>query len=79
MTREQWEKISRRVKTDLKSFARRKSGTGSLEENLEEITRERYDYSIYPEQMPAYQVVFAFLEEDGNRASAPPWSMKVVL
>lgn len=44
MTREQWEKISRRVKTDLKSFARRKSGTGSLEKNLEEATRERYDY-----------------------------------
>lgn len=44
MTRGQWEKISRRVKTDLKSFARRKSGTGSLEKNLEEVTRERYDY-----------------------------------
>lgn len=237
MTREQWEKISRRVKTDLKSFARRKSGTGSLEKNLEEVTRERYDYGailrrfavsweemavseeefdyvyytyglscygnlpliepleyresrkvkefviaidtsascngkaveaflrktysilrdtenfftkinvhiiqcdsqvrqdtritceedledflrtgklagggatdfrpvfayveqlrergefenlkgliyftdgygIYPEQMPAYQVIFAFLEEDGNRAPVPPWSMKVVL
>ena len=45
MTQEQWEKISRRVKTDLKAFARRKSGTGSLEKNLEEVTRERYDYA----------------------------------
>ena len=43
MTREQWEKISRRIKTDLKSFADRKSGTGSLEQNLGEGSRERYD------------------------------------
>ena len=45
MTREQWKKISRLAKTELKSFARRKSGTVSLEKNLEEATKERYDYS----------------------------------
>lgn len=45
MTQERWEKISRRVKTDLKAFARHKSGAGSLEKNLEEVTRERYDYA----------------------------------
>lgn len=41
---EQWQKVSRRVKTDLKAFTRRRSGTASLEKNLEEVTRERYDY-----------------------------------
>lgn len=45
ITREQWKKISRLAKTELKSFARRKSGTVSLEKNLEEATKERYDYS----------------------------------
>lgn len=45
MTQEQWKKISRLAKTELKSFARRKSGTVSLEKNLEEATKERYDYS----------------------------------
>lgn len=44
MTQKQWEKIGRLAKTELKAFARRKSGTGSLEKNLEEATKERYDY-----------------------------------
>lgn len=44
MTQEQWKKISRLAKAELKSFARRKSGTVSLEKNLEEATKERYDY-----------------------------------
>ena len=29
--------------------------------------------------MPHYDVIFAFLDEDENRAPVPPWSMKVVL
>lgn len=45
ITREQWKKISERVKTDLKSFTKAKSGAESLEKNLEETTRDRYDYS----------------------------------
>jgi len=45
ITREQWKKISERVRADLKSFTRAKSGAESLEKNLEETTRERYDYS----------------------------------
>lgn len=45
MSREQWKKISERVKADLKSFTKAKSRDGSLEKNLEETTRERYDYS----------------------------------
>lgn len=40
----QWDKISRQVKTNLKAFANRRSGTGSLVKNLEETTKERYDY-----------------------------------
>lgn len=36
-------------------------------------------YGIYPERMPDYDVIFAFLEEDEFRAPVPPWSMKVVL
>ncbi|MCM1411473.1 MAG: VWA-like domain-containing protein [Lachnospiraceae bacterium] len=45
ITEEQWKKISQRVKADLKSFTRKKSGAESLEKNLEETTRDRYDYS----------------------------------
>lgn len=36
-------------------------------------------YGIYPERMPAYKVIFAFLDEDDNRGPVPPWSMKVIL
>ncbi len=36
-------------------------------------------YGIYPEKMPDYDVIFAFLEEDENRGAVPPWSMKVIL
>ena len=45
ITEEQWKKISERVKADLKSFTKNKSGGESLEKNLEETTRDRYDYS----------------------------------
>lgn len=44
ITQEQWKKISERIKADLKSFTRNKSGTETLEKNLEETTRDRYDY-----------------------------------
>lgn len=45
ITLEQWKKISERIKADLKSFTRAKSGAEILEKNLEETTRDRYDYS----------------------------------
>lgn len=45
VTREQWKKISERIKADLKSFSRAKAGAESLTKNLEEATRDRYDYS----------------------------------
>lgn len=44
-TQEQWKKISERIQADLKSFHQRKSGSEALEKNLEEITRDRYDYN----------------------------------
>ena len=45
VTQEQWKKISERIKADLKSFTRNKKGAESLTKNLEEATRDRYDYS----------------------------------
>lgn len=44
ITQEQWKKISERVKADLKSFTKGKPGAETLEKNLEEATRDRYDY-----------------------------------
>lgn len=44
VTHEQWKKISERIRADLKSFAGNKSGTEALEKNLEEVTKDRYDY-----------------------------------
>ncbi len=40
-----WKKISERIKADLKSFSARRPGSESLEKNLEETTRDRYDYA----------------------------------
>lgn len=45
ITQEEWKKISERVKADLKTFSKAKKGAETLEKNLEETTRERYDYS----------------------------------
>lgn len=44
VTQQQWKKISERVKADLKSFTNAKTGAETLEKNLEEATRDRYDY-----------------------------------
>lgn len=45
VTEEMWKKISERVKTDLKSFSKGKTESESLEKNLSEATRDRYDYA----------------------------------
>ena len=45
VTMEQWKKISQRVKTDLKTFSKGKNNAESLEENLAEANREKYDYA----------------------------------
>ncbi len=41
---EEWRKISERIKADLKSFSKDKNTAESMEQNLKEATRERYDY-----------------------------------
>lgn len=41
---EQFKRISERVKADLKSFSRDKTGSESLDANLGEATKDRYDY-----------------------------------
>ena len=48
-------------------------------ENLKGLIYFTDGYGIYPERMPDYDVIFAFLDEDENRAPVPPWSLKVVL
>lgn len=45
ISQEQWKKISERIKADLKSFSKGKANSESLEKNLEEATKDRYDYS----------------------------------
>lgn len=48
-------------------------------ENLKGLIYFTDGYGIYPEKMPGYDVIFAFLDEDENRAPVPVWSMKVIL
>ncbi len=45
VTEEQWKKISERIKADLKSFSKDKNNSESLEKNLAEATKDRYDYA----------------------------------
>lgn len=45
ITQDMWKKISERVKADLKSFSKGKTNSESLEKNLAEATRDRYDYA----------------------------------
>lgn len=44
---EEWRKVSERIKADLKSFSRDKNHSRSMEENLKEATREKYDYADF--------------------------------
>lgn len=44
ITQEQWKKISERIKADVKSFSKDKNSSESLEKNLAEATRDKYDY-----------------------------------
>lgn len=48
-------------------------------ENLKGLIYFTDGYGIYPQRMPGYDVIFAFLEEDEARQPVPPWSMKVVI
>lgn len=42
-----WKKISERIKADLKSFSKGKTGGEALMENLSEAMREKYDYGAF--------------------------------
>jgi len=46
-SQEEWRKIAESIKADLKSFSKDKSGTDSLEENLNIATREKYNYTDF--------------------------------
>lgn len=48
-------------------------------ENLKGLIYFTDGYGVYPERMPDFDVIFAFLDEDELRAPVPPWSMKVIL
>lgn len=48
-------------------------------ENLKGLIYFTDGYGVYPERMPAYDVIFAFLYEDENRMPVPPWAISVVL
>lgn len=45
VTKEQWKKISERIKADLKAFSKGRTTSESLEKNLSEAVKERYDYA----------------------------------
>lgn len=48
-------------------------------ENLKGLIYFTDGYGIYPEHMPSYDVIFAFLDEDKNRLAVPPWAIQVIL
>ena len=48
-------------------------------ENLKGLIYFTDGYGIYPEKMPGYDVIFAFLKEDEMRPKLPTWAIKVVL
>lgn len=47
LSQAEWRKISERIKADLKSFSKGKNNAESMELNLKEATRERYDYTDF--------------------------------
>lgn len=47
ITEAQWKKISERIKAELKSFSEDKSEDKSILQNLEEATKEHYDYGDF--------------------------------
>lgn len=47
LSQAEWRKVSERIKADLKSFSKDKNNAESMEQNLREATRERYDYTDF--------------------------------
>lgn len=48
-------------------------------ENLKGLIYFTDGYGVYPERMPTYDVIFAFLKEEEGRLAVPPWALPVVL
>ena len=48
-------------------------------DNLKGLIYFTDGYGIYPEHMPDYDVIFAFVDEDEHRAPVPIWAMKVII
>lgn len=48
-------------------------------ENLKGLIYFTDGYGVYPERMPAYDVIFAFLNEDERRPGVPHWALQVIL
>ena len=48
-------------------------------ENLKGLIYFTDGYGVYPERMPGYDVIFAFLREDDKQPEVPPWAIRVVL
>ncbi len=44
---EQWKKLSERIKAELNSFSQNKAENGAMLQNIEEATREKYDYGDF--------------------------------
>lgn len=47
LSQAEWRKVSERIKADLKSFSKDRTRGESVEQNLKEATRERYDYTDF--------------------------------
>ena len=47
LSQAEWHRLSERIKADLKSFSRDRDNAESMEQNLREATRERYDYTDF--------------------------------
>lgn len=47
LSQAEWRKLSERIKADLKSFSKDRNNAQSIEQNLREATRDRYDYTDF--------------------------------
>lgn len=48
-------------------------------ENLKGLIYFTDGYGIYPAQMPGYDTIFVFLDENEERPELPPWAIGIVL
>lgn len=48
-------------------------------ENLKGLIYFTDGYGVYPEYMPPFETIFAFLNEDAQKPEVPVWAMEVIL